>query len=128
MTTKKYEATFSVGDSYVQIQAEEGKEPVARSTGIFTTDELAAVQCMVQVVKCLSAGISFQAYFNPTVSSEEDNELVKCRWSRAGVLKLEGITTKRFLHAENVAQAIERRRVFTCTRRVFRECPKTRGK
>jgi len=123
---KNYEFTFTVGDTYVQVQCQHGKDPVLRQNGTLTMDETAAVHCFMQTLRCLSAGVSLQAYFNPTIHEEDDLVLVKCQWSRGGRLKMIGDADKHFMHAESVEQAMKRNRVFTCTRRVYKECPKTR--
>lgn len=123
---QKYEFTLSVGDTYVQVMCDEGKDPVVRQTGILNADEVAALNCMVQTLRCLSGGINIHHYFNPTIKTEEDFAIVKCQWTRHGKLKLVGDVEKQFLHAASVEEALKRNRVFTCTRRVYMECPKSR--
>lgn len=123
---KLYEWNLSINDTFVRLRAEEGKEPVLQTTGILDANELAAVACVTQTLRCLTMGRHIGHNFNPTVSDEDRYQLVKCRWERSGKLKEIGPTDKKFHYAENVEAAMCMVRIFTCTRMVLVQLPRRR--
>lgn len=123
---KKYENNLTMGSTFVRIMAVEGSQPMMESNGILTTNEAAAVNAIMQVLRCLSLNRFIDQAFNPTVSDEDRAEMVKCRWERSGKLACIGLATKTFMHANSVEEAMQRNRIFTCTRAVYNQTPKRR--
>lgn len=99
--------------------------------GSLTADEHAASHFIVELVRCLTTGRSIEHSFNPLLTPEkikEQEQLVKCRWSKSGKLLMLGEASKHWKHATSPDEAILKQRVFTCTRSTFNLTPKRRVK
>lgn len=82
---------------------------------------------IVRVIEAYQKGVDLERWFTPDRNVEQDLEIVKCQWAPDGTLRvIEPSAEKRFMHAEDVEEAMSRARNFTCTRYVYRLCPKRR--
>lgn len=114
-------------DSMVTIVSEDGGEPLVSQRGTITANEHAAVHVIAETMRALATGRPVDHLFNPTINEEEEKIVVKCRWMKSGNLRIldEG-PVKKFKHADTLEEALERHRVFTCTRSLLRRLPRKR--
>lgn len=130
--TNKIEWNLWINDYQgVQVKGKEGEEPVIEMrVGKVTADQHAALHIVIEVARCLLMGKSIDHTFNPTLAlkagSSDQPELVKCKWFRSGKLVIIGKATRQWRHANTPIEAVERQRVFTCTREVYEATPKRR--
>jgi hypothetical protein len=115
----------------LQVRGQSGEEPVIDFyKGEISPDQMAAMNYVVEIARCLLQGRTIDSHFNPTKKLEaliEEEKLVRCQWMKSGKLvMIVEHETKRWKHAETVAEALGKERVFTCTRQVFDACPKRR--
>lgn len=114
----------------VNILASKGEQPKVTQHGEADSNEHAAIHCIVEVIRCLALQQNIGHYFNPAIphtdTGEEVQEYVKCQWTRSGKLFCAGPADKRFMHADNLEEALARNRTFTCTRRLYDMLPKKR--
>lgn len=125
--SKKYEANIYIGDSLVQIVADPG-EPIKFTTLTnLNGDELTAAHIIKEVFSCLLAGKSLDSHFNPFDNSDDDIVIVKCKWERNGNLSFIGETKDKHLHAISVQDALDRKRIFTCSKALYKRIPMRRN-
>jgi len=115
-------------DLVATVKVTDQEQLVVDCSSILTIEQHAAVACVTEVARCLLAGKEINRYFNPTVDHEAEDVTVRCQWQRSGKLWMSGETTKRYMHASTVEEAMKRRRVFTCPKKVYESCPKRRQK
>lgn len=125
------EVNFTLDDlRFVSIRCVPGQEPTYHqsSSTALNSREFSAVNAMLETVRCLSLGLPIDLHFNPAVPHNlEDEKLVRLKWMRSGKLAvLEEDTPKKWQHASTVEQAMQRKRSFTCTRRVLLDLPRRR--
>lgn len=117
----------------VMIAAQYGAEPTVTQQGDLSGPEHAAAHFIVELVRCLSLGKSIDHTFNPIRDKPQplEEKLVKCIWQKSGILIMLGDLEegkKKWKHAESVEEALEAKRVFTCTRYIYNAVPKRRPK
>lgn len=117
----------------VSIKGESGQEPIIEPyAGEITADQHSAMYFVAEIARCLLAGRSINSQFNPTKPLAilvEEEKLVRCKWTKSGkLIVIVEQETKRWRHAETPAEAMQRKRVFTCTRAVYDACPKRRSR
>lgn len=105
-----------------------GNESRISITGNVSSSEFQAGNLLANILKCLYHGLDIDNQFNPTkVIKVDDLAMIKCRWMRSGKLRIvEDPAPKRFLHAEDIAEALSRHRNFTCARKLYDSLPKMR--
>ena len=87
------------------------------------------IDVMRQLIQAYEKGIDIERWFTPDRNVERDTEMIKCQWRSDGTLRvIEEHAPKRFLHASSVDEAMSRSRNFTCSRYLYKVCPKRRGK
>lgn len=111
----KIECTLSLGEHiFVAITANSltGSQAI-KVSGELTSDQLAGVNIIQEVIRCWNTDRPVDRYFNP-VQEGHDLDLVKLEWTRAGtlVVRSKNAPTK-FQHANTVEEALQRNRVFT---------------
>lgn len=124
----KVEANIYIGEGgdYIGVVAIDGVVEI-RHNGSFDLNAVNAVSVIANTCSALSTGKNIGAYWNPTITEEREEEIVKCRWLRSGKLQLISETPERKCnHATLVGDAVARGRTFTCTRRVYRQLPAKR--
>ena len=138
MTPLKYPraitCNLSLGTAFIQIKNEYAGEPLQMmSDKPLSVQEASAVHCIMQSLNALSSGKNVEAYFNPiprdVMEMEESRKVVvRCRWRRSGTLLIGTTpTTKKYLHATTVSEALSRKRAFTCTLLIANQLPVTRS-
>lgn len=130
MNNSKMECNLTIGDKFVFIKpSADGTGCVVQMDGQFTDEEVAAVNIISRTIACLRDDTMLGPYFNPTLNEVDDSRLMKVEWLRSGKLVLRTVAPgKRFRHAYTVEEAMQRDRVFTCERRLYRVLPKRRRK
>lgn len=129
--------TFGTSDHYVRIDnttkdggrvGRVGIDIKSRSGEQIGTDRFQMLSAILEVVKAYCGGIEINRYFNPTMQAEEDNEIIKCQWTRSNKLRIIGRQMKvRFQHASTIQEAVARHRNFTMTVGLWKLVPKARG-
>lgn len=95
----------------------------------FPAEFVAAVNATRQVLEAYANGVDIGRWFTPDRNLERETEIIKCQWRKDNTLRvIDQSPDKKFLHADTVREAIVRPRNFTCTRYVYRICPKRRGR
>lgn len=99
-------------------------------TGEVSSAEFQAGNLLANILRCLYHGLDIDNQFNPTKRVNiDDLTMVKCRWMRSGKLRIvEDPAPKRFLHADDIPEALSRHRNFTCSRKLYDSLPKIRYK
>lgn len=130
MSGRNIEASITIGDGFCYIKCTEGEDPTFRtSQGTeLAAREFSAMNAILETIRCLSLGLNIDHHFNPlTAHTFDDEKLMKLQWMRSGkICVLEEDTPRRWKHASTVDQAVNRKRSFTCTRKLFGELPKRR--
>ena len=126
---RSYSATLFFHGKVVEVACQEGRQPVTRSPEQLDADELAALNCIVECLRCLSSGKEIDHHFNPTLDNLLADEIMECRWeTRSGKLKIMKVAERRYMHANTVKEAMARHRNFTAPRSVVQKLPPRRDK
>lgn len=118
----------------VMIKGALGCEPTVTQQGQLTGPEHAAAHFITEVVRCLTLDKSIDHTFCPIKSQPPPvatERFIKCIWQRSGNLIMLGELEdgqKRWKHANTVEEAMEAKRVFTCTRATYAAMAKRRPK
>ncbi len=112
--------TITLNDDYVvRIELEDGKIH-ATVSGELDESGVMLSSLVVESIKALQKGLSLNRYFNPNIrihDEPDDNETgtyMKLMWTKRGQLRIVGMSDKRYQHATNAEEALERKRTFTC--------------
>lgn len=131
-TPKSYRdirCNITLDDLFVEISGSSTSELRIRPSGTFTANENAAINALVETLRCLSSGKTIDRHFNPTRRHDEKPRVYKCKWERSGKLRvLEEDATSKFQHANSVEEALQRKRIFTCSSELYETLPKRRMK
>jgi hypothetical protein len=118
---------ITLDDIFVEITASSTSEARVRHNGTLTGNENAAVSAIIETFRCLSSGKNIDRFFNPTRKFDAEVTIYKCRWERSGKLTvLDENHGSKFQHANNEAEAIQRKRIFTCNSDLYETLPKRR--
>lgn len=120
----------------VMIAGVPGQEPTLKQQGELSGPEHAAAHFIMEVVRCLTLDKSIDHTFNPFHKQTQPppaktEKYIKCIWQKSGNLIMLGELEegqKRWKHANTVEEAVESKRVFTCTRATYAAMPKRRPK
>ena len=113
--------SISLNDKYViRLELEDGKIK-ASINGELDENGIMFTSLITEGLKALQKGLSLNRYFNPNIvttveQADEDEKgmYMKLMWNRRGVLRIVGVTDKKYQHVEKPEDAFERKRVFTC--------------
>ncbi len=124
------ECNLTIGDKFVFIKPnKDGECQVSMAGQGFNVEEIAAVSVIARTIRCFVLGIPINHYFNPVTDASRENELVKLEWLRSGKLLVrDEHASKKYSHAATIDEAIVRKRVFTCPRRLYVRLPLCRPK
>lgn len=91
-------------------------------------NEVVAVTIFSETLRCLSQGKPLDLHFKPLDNPADYTTIYLCQWTRSGKLTVKSDNySKRYQHANNVNEAIARKRTFTCCRAVFSQLPPRKG-
>jgi hypothetical protein len=126
MNQNEYRLNFYLPRGIVNIANDGTVEMALAPECKLTRDEHAALAMMAQLLAKLQTG-KLVDYDIKLASFEDNQELVKCEWLDSGNLKLHGPTTKTYRFSEDVEQAMNQARVFTCVRSIYKLLPRRRN-
>lgn len=128
VSMKRVECNITIGDKFINIEPNAQGEPVVKFHGELSGQELAMINVFTQTIRCLTTQRPIDHYFNPTITDEDANQIVKCEWLRSGKLVVRQTNYgKKFQHALTVSEALTKRRIFTCPRYLLRQLPRRRS-
>ena len=120
----KLQANIYIGDILIRITGVPEKECIIEMSGPVTSNELSAIHCIAETVRCLKNNKPIDYHFNPMITEEDQSKFYKCEWMRSGRLIIRDANPSRmWQHATTRSQAISRTRVFTCPVSIYKQLP-----
>lgn len=128
----KAEVNIYLGDKFITIAGSDDTNngvPVIKMDATLTQQELSFINIVGESLRCLINEKNIDHHYNPTITAEDQQRILKCEWLRSGRLVIRDEKfSGHFRHADTVEIAMTRKRVFTCTMAVYKQLPRKRAR
>ena len=113
-------------DRLIRLEAE-GTDIKVHGLSLLDGQELSFTFIIKEALNCLITGKDINLHFSPHDTEEDESTIYKLQWQRGGNLRvIDDHHTEKFLHANTIREALERKRNFTCTRALYKKLPQRR--
>ena len=124
---KRIEITITIGAESVIYITSDNTIEVGYTGSKASSEYFQFLAVIIETLKAMRKGIEVNRHFCP-VPDEKRTKIVfsafpKFKWTKSGILKFLGMSTKKFMHANTVDEAISRARVFTCNNEIATMIP-----
>lgn len=110
-------------DRMLRLEAE-GEKIAVHGMSMLEGQELSFAFIIKEALNCLLRGKDINLHFSPADTEEDEHILYKCQWLKGGGIRvIDDHATERWRHANNLSEALERKRIFTCSRALFKKLP-----